>query len=1195
MRKVLSCLSLLLFLFAGQSYALVDDVNSTDIITVSSSVVKEGFSANTWYTVYNEGRKAYLYGDAKVTSTAPQDGSSVEKMAAYLFRFIPSETDGKYYIQNAEGNYLKELTYNTCQGVAATTAGAGLFTIEEVTDSPGNFGIKGATYYLDSNGSTALGYSTEAPTTSGLNKDWSFRTVTLTSLEDLSGGPLVLYQLQQGGLFRIHSRNKTGQYIYENATSHAAGTQSLISAAATRMQQMWIIEYEGSSFSLRNAMTGKYLQSDYTCADSKAYWTIALSPNNTSTADKHIVICHGDLESKEKNCINLNGGNSGLTDWYYDNDKNSEWDIVAVEETEVTAADVKANIDSVYESQTIDTDACSYYQFINLNTGEYMTERLSDAMVITQSISDVKWNQYWKVTKNEDGTYCIQNIYSSKSINRKATDETSACGGNYVTTAATATSHNWTLAPGTYDWQTTFSFIEPNKPTTGLSVNSKGLSENASIDLPAAQWIVKRADLTEAQVQEAEEAYDDNQSLLKTSVATLNIRLQKFFADYACTTLRDTYQTLTDDSLNTVMSDAGLPKSIIRMALKVKNNTWGHREKEFRIYDYEPYSDPTKWNSTAYMGTGYQFSPQTGPTGISVKAGDIVVFYVGANAAANTTLQYSSVKGCAVYADRTALKRGINIFTPNDEGFIFIHHTITSTSKKLADVDPITIHIEGGRVQGYFDITRGHTNADWKDMVDSLFQDEIVHLKSKYYEYNMHYDQLLKQIPDEQLDEIDTDGTAKAIEGTLHRWDGIVENQRKIMGAEQFADRFNCMLSASSSSDGNPYASSYGTYYPGVGTIMNYDALTHGTENDNGGNFWCIAHETGHIHQGLYNMAGCTEISNNNFSQINTWLQGSNTGRGGAWSQAQSSFHEKVFWQEYNLWQRSRAYFQLWLYFHLMEHDTTFYPRLFDKFRETPMTRSGNASNPGSGTTDYLRFAKFACDVAQADLSEFFQFWGFFIPLENYTVGDYSNSYFTTTQAEIDQALAYMHKYTKKLGNILFIDERIEKYPADYPGMEEGTMRVATTPGVTPGNTSVVGETGMFTQFVDNPETKQYSCVYSPTTGKTVVSKSSGKGAVGFKVYNSNNEFVYAFNTHTFVIPTELRSQPFYIMAALGDGNDMLIYDPKDICSVNDATQAEGDTAFDKNQPFCDLNGRFVTTPQPGGIYIQNGKKYRLK
>lgn len=1193
MKKVLSILSLLMFLFVGQSYALVDDINGDNVISVSNSLVKRNISANTWYTIYNEGRKAYLYGAGNMTTAAPQNGNTVKNGYAHLFRFVESETAGKYYIQNAEGNYMKDLAFNTNQGFSATKANAGLFTIAEILPTFGHWCIKGSQYYLDSNGTVALGYGTSAPTSTNGNSDWTLHEVTLTDVKDLSGGALVSYQLLQGGLFRIQNRNNTSQYVFENTSTHKASTQSINRSSSANMRQMWIVEHDNSGFSLRNAQTGKYLQSNYTCTDSKYYWTIQLSPNNTSDADRYVIVCHGDVKSGASNCMNLNGGSSGLTDWSYNNDKNSEWIFVSVASTEVDTAKVRNNIDNITQVSTINPDECEYYQFINLNTGEMMTERVSDGMVVSQPSSEESWNQYWKIIKNEDGTFSVQNIYSSKSLNRKATNANSACGGNYITTISASASHNWNIAQGSYAWQTTYNFIEPNKPTTGLAINTNNLSVNSDIDQPRAQWIAKRVELTEDQIEAAKESYSENQLLINSSTVILNNRLQKFFEDYACTKLRDTYQELSDDSLTTLMTDNSLPRSIIRMALKVKNNTWGHREKEFRIYDYQAYSDPTKWNATALMGTGYQFTPQTGPTGISVKSGDIIVFYVNANPASNTTLEYSSVKGCNVYAEKKQLKRGINVFMPTDDGFLYIHHIITNTAKKLADYAPMTIHIEGGRVQGYFDITRGHTNADWKDMVDNLFQDEIVHLKSKHYQFNMHYDQLLVQIPNNQLDEIDTDGTAKAIEGTLHRWDQIVEQQQYIMGVDQFKDRFNCMYSASSSSTSNPYASSYGTYYPGVGTIMNYDALTHGTANDNGGNFWCIAHETGHVNQGLYNMAGCTEVSNNNFSQINTWLQGSNTGRGGAWKEAQASFHKGVFWFEYDLWQRSRAYFQLWLYFHLMEHDTTFYPRLFDKFRKTPMTRSTDASKPGTGLTDYLRFAKFACDVAQADLSEFFQFWGFFVPLKNYEVGDYSNSYFTTTQEEIDQTIAYMQQYPKKLGNILFIDERIEQYPADYPGMPEGAMRLPTTPGVTPGDANTVGQTGMFTMFVDAPEYKQYSCVASPTTGKVVVSKASGKGAVGFKVYNADHKLVNVYNTYNFVLPEEVRSQPFYIKAALGDGTDRLLYDPKDISAVTEISQT--DKGFDASKPVYNLSGQPVSNPQPGNIYIQDGKKFRMK
>ncbi len=1197
MKKIISLMMLMLAVLSVSAQSFVDDISGQDVVTFSNVIAKTEFKANTWYTMYNQGRKGYAYGNAELTKLVPLSGYSVEEGYKFLVRFVESSTEGKYYIQTPNGSYYKDLGNNSGTGTTTSKDQAGLFTIAPIGNASGYWCLKGTNFYMDSNGAVVLGYGTTAPTSTSGNSAWELKEAAITSYEDLSGGAQAAYQLLKGGLFRIQSRGNSGsQYIAENVSTKKATTATKQTTGAI-MRQMWIIEHDDNGFSMRNAATGDYIQSDYSCTPTKAYWTIMLSPNNTSDEDKYMILCHGELGPDKKTCANLNGGSTGLTDWSYANDKNSEWLLNLVEASEVDTATVKANLDKICNTGSVNIEEGQYYQFISLNEGGMLTERVSDGLAVTQEADEKAWNQYWKLVKAEDGTYTIQNVYSGKYLLHKATSATSPCGGNYSTSSSSSTANrSWNIEVGTYAWETTYSLIEPLKPTTAIGSNSNSLCTNASILSTAAQWIAKRVDLTDEQVAEAQEAYSENTLLLNTSTTLLNSRLSTFFADYACTTLKDAYTAMSDEELTNAMKEQNLPLSIIRTALKIKNDTWGHREKEFRIYDYEPYSDYSKWNDTKLMGTGYQFSPQTGPTGISVKPGEIIVIYVGANAASGTTLEYSSVPGCNVYAQRQQLKRGINIFTPNDEGFLYIHHTITSTSKKLNSVNPITVHIEGGRVQGYFDITRGHTNADWKDMTETLFKDEIVHMKSKYYQYNMHYAEVLKQIKPGELDEIDTDGCPKGIEGTLRRWDDLVAVQRYIMGVDQFLDRFNCMLSASSSSTGNPYASSYGTYYPGVGTIMNYDAMTHGTKGDNGGNFWCIAHETGHVHQGLYNLAGCTEVSNNNFSQINTWIQGSNTGRGGPWSEAQSSFHKKVFWFEYDLWQRSRAYFQLWLYFHLQEHDVTFYPRLFDKFRETPMTRSANKNNPSSGTTDYLRFAKFACDVAQADLSEFFQFWGFFVPLQNYEVGDYTNTYFTTTQAEIDEAIAYMHKYPKKLGNILFIDERIKEYPANYPGMPANAKRVATTPGVNPGDPNVVGRTGMFTDFVDDVDYEDYTYTITPSTGKVVISQTKGKGAVGFKVYNADHQMVYCYNNFSFSLPADIRTKPYYIKVALGDGTDRLLYDPNDISAVESTTTAENaEFEYNPAAPAYTLDGQKVAQPTSGNIYIQNGIKFRMK
>ena len=100
--------------------------------------------------------------------------------------------------------------------------------------------------------------------------------------------------------------------------------------------------------------------------------------------------------------------------------------------------------------------------------------------------------------------------------------------------------------------------------------------------------------------------------------------LAVYFTDPGCTALKPQFQSMSDADLTNLMSQpaggaAGnyiaLPASVQAMALKVKNNTWGHREKEFRVYDYKPYSDDTQWNYDQYVGNGLHVLAPNRPHG----------------------------------------------------------------------------------------------------------------------------------------------------------------------------------------------------------------------------------------------------------------------------------------------------------------------------------------------------------------------------------------------------------------------------------------------------------------------------------------------------------------------------------------------------------------------------------------------------
>lgn len=1169
MKKLLSLLVMLL-LAASPALALVEGLNGSDVAVLSSTPATS-ISAGKWYVFYNAGRKVYTYGTTYQTSTAPTAVAVAAHSADYMLRIVESGTEGRYYIQNAKGEYLKPLANSAYTGVTANKSQAATFTFNQIGNNAGHWYLTCSNgLVMDSDGGSMVGYGSGIPTQTGVNKDYNLYEVTFPELGSLTASQRALYDVDKGGLFRIRNHRTSDKYVNEITNTNKGNATTKNTSEAQRMSQMWIVETEGTGYSLRNAQTGNYLQSDYTCTTDKYAWTIALSPNNTQETDLYFVICHGVLQSGKLNCLNISNGGTNLTDWSYNGDTGSEWLFEAVESTEVSSESVKANLDKICNVNEFDLAQGTYYTFTNLSSGELLTQNTATNALGTMDRNENSWAQYWKVVEVSNGKYTLQNVASKQYI-------TLSSNGNYTATDNATTNSEWQITAGSYDWHTIYNIINPANTNTSISGSNSQLGSD-ELDATTSQWILRRIALSEDDVDQANKEYQEQQALLNADRTVLNQNLLKYFSDYACTTLNETYSAMTDEELISAMTTDGLPSLIYNIALKVKNNSWAKREQEFRVYAYEPYSDPTQWHKRELIGTSYQFSPQSGPTGISVKEGDFVMLFVGADAATESTLKFSSCEDYEIAPAQTELKKGINLYTAPKDGFLFIHHVVTNTARKLADFAPITVHIEGGRVQGYFDITRRHKNADWKDFTQTLFKDKIVHLKSKYYQFNMDYQGLLKQITESELDEIDTDGIAKGIEGTLHRWDQLVESERSIMGVEQFEGRFNCVLSASSSSNGNPYAGSYGTYYPGVGTIMNYSKMTHGAEYDEGANYWCIAHETGHVHQNLINLAGCTEISNNLFSQIATWNQGSNVSRYRPWSTTQNHFNKRQFWHDWDdkdtgTGQPSRMFYQLWLYFHLAGNNTEFYPAVFDMFRKSPIVYSTDPNKPGSGTTDYLKFAKFCCDAAQADLSEFFRFWGFFVPIENYVFDDYGNKYMTTTQAEIDEAIAYMQKYEKKLGNILFIDDRITEYPANYPGMPEGAMRLATTTGVTPGNSAQMGELGMFTDFgeIDNP--KMYDCEVNEQAKQVIVDRTSGNGAVGFKVYNAKHELVYVANTYIFTLPEDIFNAGFYIMAAVGNGTDIPIYDNTDL--INFAEYAVADV-----KPYAEQTGYFTFTAE---------------
>lgn len=196
---------------------------------------------------------------------------------------------------------------------------------------------------------------------------------------------------------------------------------------------------------------------------------------------------------------------------------------------------------------------------------------------------------------------------------------------------------------------------------------------------------------------------------------------------------------------------------------------------------------------------------------------------------------------------------------------------------------------------------------------------------------------------------------------------------------------------------------------------------------------WGPAHEYGHMNQGPMKIAGTTEESNNIFSNVANYYICKTTSRSDYMSKQLSIFNQNLTYLEHGTWGTTRMFWQLWCYYHATKHNTKFYPRLYELLRKYPLKKEyvNGKLNP---KYDMLHFAKMCCIAAQEDLTDFFTSWGFFVPLDNYHIDDYSTYDCVLTQNDIDDVIAEIKSYGfPQNRSIILIDDRVNTdFPAGY-------------------------------------------------------------------------------------------------------------------------------------------------------------------
>ena len=848
-------------------------------------------------------------------------------------------------------------------------------------------------------------------------------------------------------------------------------------------------------------------------------------------------------------------------------------------------------------------DLTKYYQIVSDTYGRAMREDFIVGELSTSGFNSSDYSYYWKLERLANGRYVFQNAVTGKYI----VPQNGQTSRSYTTAEGKGTGFD--LQRNTDDpYVLAFEMVDANNVGIHCAESQGYHPVGWYTHNEANKWVFKEATLDPAKLKEQQDAYKTRVDLTK-NVDKYATAVAKYFTNSAATEVTAEVKNMTDAALKAKMNADKLPQGLQEVVLKIKNQSWTvypsgrNWEKLFRIADYKVYSENNYGAWARSMGIGYDYGSMTNPTGITARDGEDLFIFLGDDIPQNATVQIELVPlGTRSAGKYYSLKKGLNVILNQGENNVFVNYIgrTFNNGKSLKDYKPMNIHIEGGKVNGYFDLTKGNTNEDWQTMQS----DGLVWAKA----FNMKGELIVMNMPGADCKRY----TPVHMKELVEIWNSIVQREDDLMGFRAAKrDKCNNVLNATAVDHGYMYATTGGTYYNynTLGDVLNYDKMKWGN-----GTLWGPAHEFGHNHQQLFNTAGMTEISVNMYSNMVMFTSGRVTSRSencsytdvdgkrydGVCESAVSTyadrFANKKMWFEYGTWGTTQMYYKLYLMFHATGLDDQFWHNCLDYLRKNRLEGQGTANCQGQN--DYLLFAKACCVAAKQDLSSFFEAWGHFYDVNGSVIGDYSNTTMYTTRAQWMEAKKFMQKFPKgPANNMIFIDDHIRPTPAIYPNAAPGTMREDFNGAVRVGT---MGDFGSWDQFKKDSLGTGWAVVKDEKTvngRRTYTMEAKNSHVVGFKIYDSKGNLIYFANTKTFTIPKkvmEAANNDIKVKVCGSDGSEV---DPiKDTTGINTFTAPSNGGKVDVYSIYGALlrskvNPETALEGLPNGIYIVGGKK----
>ena len=517
--------------------------------------------------------------------------------------------------------------------------------------------------------------------------------------------------------------------------------------------------------------------------------------------------------------------------------------------------------------------------------------------------------------------------------------------------------------------------------------------------------------------------------------AEVNTWIDKIFTDRSCSELKE---GITKKDI--VKMNAVSPYLASNVAIPLLNGSYDAGEFDFRVHSYEPYSD----NRVNRALVTRIYSALNNPTGIEVKQGtDILVCVDQIPAGQEVSLaiygdradgygpNYGGGAEAEEYAQNTVLTEGVNTIRVQAGGMAYVLNTIPQADPLHPDTTPVSeyksvkVHILPGcgTVQGYYDPTR-HSEERYKELLNRCTYKYFT-IKGKKVMFIFHTNQLRSDFPSSFLSGVEA-------------WDDILGWQHELMGLDQ-KPWFNNHMAAVSTTAPKAYMDASHRRVQFATTALAKIGSREALLANEGG--WGPCHEMGHVNQQAINWKSATESSNNLFSNYCVMrLAGdayykTSFSRGKRISDLASDYAAGKPWcllgdgsymnEDPEL--HMRMNWQLWNYYHNCGYNTSFWPDLFEYLRQNPLPSEmapsyyGKAEDAGKSQ---LEFYEAACEVAQEDLTEFFDAWGFFVPVDR-EYDQYGTVRYTVTSDMISAAQTRVReKGYPKAAPIQYLEDR---------------------------------------------------------------------------------------------------------------------------------------------------------------------------